>query len=186
MKEYIFKNYYNTKQDVMNWMLKSTDQVKFDDKYLVAQLDQMNAYMVLLTPLLPEPTQSEWKEDLVHLSHIIMDQFYSPADNICFLNSNRPQDKDLVYTAVDFGHTIKAMWMIRWTGLLAGDANLVQFAETNGRRVLERAYMSQLGTWVGGLMKGGDLNYDIDWWVYDELDQFTAMMALSNPSLAAY
>ena len=186
VKDYIFKNYYNADQDMINWMLKSTDQVKFDDKYLVAQLDQMNAYMVLLTPLLPEPAKSEWKKDLVHLSHIIMNQFYSPDDNICFLNANKPQDKDLMVTAVDFGHTIKAMWMIRWTGLLAGDDELVQFAETNGIQVLERAYLSQLGTWAGGLKIGGDLNDAIDWWVYDELDQFTATLALSDPSLAAY
>lgn len=185
-KDYIFKNYYNADQDVMQWMLKSNNQAKADEKHLTAQLDQMNAYMVLITPLLPEPTQSQWKSDLVHLSHIIINQFYSPRDNICFLSDNTPQDKNLQDTGVDFGHTIKAMWMIRWTGLLAGDSELVNFAETNGRKVLERAYLADRGTWAGGLRQGGDLNYDIDWWVYAELDQFTATLALSDPSLEAY
>jgi mannose/cellobiose epimerase-like protein (N-acyl-D-glucosamine 2-epimerase family) len=186
VKDYIFQNYYNSGQDVMQWMLKSTNQTKADSKMLVAQLDQMNAYMVLITPLLPEPTQSQWKSDLVHLSHIIIDQFYVPEENICFLSDNIPQDKMLQDTGVDFGHTIKAMWMIRWTGLLTGDGELKDFAETNGRRVLERAYLADQGTWAGGLKQGGDLNYDIDWWVYAELDQFTATLALGDPTLTAY
>jgi len=186
VKDYIFKNYYNASQDVMNWMLKSNNQARADDKQLVAQLDQMNAYMVLLTPLLQEPTQSQWKKDLVHLANIIINHFYSLQDNICFLSDNSPQDKMLQDTGVDFGHTIKAMWMIRWTGLLTGDSDLVQFAETNGRRVLERAYLADQGTWAGGLKQGGDLNYDIDWWVYAELDQFTATLALRDPSLETY
>jgi len=186
VKDYTFKNYYNPDQDVLKWMLKSNDQAKSDDKLLVAQLDQMNSYMVLLTPLLPEPTQSEWKKDLVHLSHIIINTFYSPKENICFLTANSPQDKDLQFTDVDFGHTMKAMWMIRMTGLLAGDTELVKFAETNGRRVLERAYLADKGTWAGGLKKGGGLDYDQSWWVYAELDQFSATLALTDPSFAVY
>ena len=33
-----------------------------NDLRLVAQLDQMNTYLVLLTPMLSEPFQSEWKD----------------------------------------------------------------------------------------------------------------------------
>jgi len=75
-----------------------------EDKALVDQLDQMNTYLVLLTPLLPEPTRSEWKEDLVRLSKVMMDEFYSPTDKLFFLAANKPSDKDLATTPTDFGH----------------------------------------------------------------------------------
>ena len=79
VKNYIFDKYYNSSLGAMQWMLASSSGVSFDDKRLVAQLDQMNTYLVLLTPMLPEPFQSEWKANLLRLCHEIIDQFYSPG-----------------------------------------------------------------------------------------------------------
>jgi hypothetical protein len=54
VKNYMFDKYYNVSLGAMQWMLTSSADTKFDDKLLVAHLDQMNTYLVLLTPLLPE------------------------------------------------------------------------------------------------------------------------------------
>jgi hypothetical protein len=65
-KEFIFKTYYNSDLDLLQWHLQDGNDGKALDKELVAQLDQLNAYMLLLTPILPEPYQTEWKHDMIN------------------------------------------------------------------------------------------------------------------------
>ena len=48
----------------MRWVLQANWSDRSDDKRLVAQLDQRNAYLILLTPTLPEPLQTESKQTL--------------------------------------------------------------------------------------------------------------------------
>src|SRR5262249_39459071 len=90
VKNYIFDKYYNPSLGAMQWMLTSSGGVSFDDKRLAAQLDQMNTYLVLLTPMLPEPFQSEWKASLLQLCHVMIDQFYSPGEPLFFLSRHAP------------------------------------------------------------------------------------------------
>jgi hypothetical protein len=92
VKNYIFDKYYNPSLGAMQWMLSSSSDGKFDDKRLAAQLDQMNTYLVLLTPLLPRQFQVEWKASLLRLCRVIIDQFYSPTERLFFPSGNRTQD----------------------------------------------------------------------------------------------
>lgn len=55
------------------------------------------------------------------------------------------------------------MWMIRYTGLLTGETDLVDFAERNGTRVLARAYQESAGAWASGAKAGGELDLDKSW-----------------------
>jgi mannose/cellobiose epimerase-like protein (N-acyl-D-glucosamine 2-epimerase family) len=185
-KEFIFKNYYNSGHDLLQWQLQDGNGGNALDKRLVAQLDQLNTYMLLLTPILPEPYQTEWKEDMVKLSKVMISQFYSPEENLFFLSANVPSDQDIQQSKVDFGHTIKAMWMIRMIGLLTSESSLVSFVNENAPKVLERAYLSESGSWGSGIERGGSINIDKNWWVYNELNQFTASFALENSSLTFY
>jgi mannose/cellobiose epimerase-like protein (N-acyl-D-glucosamine 2-epimerase family) len=184
VKNYIFDNYYNPSLGAVQWLLESNGGDKFDDKHLVAQLDQMNTYLVLLTPLLPEPAQTEWKSSLLLLSHVMIDQFYSPADRLFFLSANKPEDTMLSTSGTDFGHNAKALWMIRWTGRITGDSDLVAFAEDNARTLFPRAYLDDCGCWAEGLFPGGTLDLDKSWWIYAELDQLAGTLALADPSFA--
>lgn len=186
VKEYIFENYYNPDLNALQWTLASDGETNPLDKRLVAQLDQLNAYMVLITPLLPEPEQTRWKQDMLRLAHIMLDEFYSPEDNLFFLTANTPDEVNSQVAETDFGHTIKAMWMIRSVGLLAGDPELVTFAETNGAKVLSRAYLLDSGAWALSVLQGGAINPDKDWWTYAELDQFASTLALKDPAQASY
>jgi hypothetical protein len=141
--------------------------------------------MVLLAPILPEPYASQWKQSLFHLSRTLIDQFYSAQENLFFTHATTERDKDIRVTSVDFGHTIKSFWMIRWTGLLYGDEELVRFAEENGARVLERAWLADSGSWASRVTPSG-LDLSKEWWIYAELDQFAATMALKDQELSRY
>jgi uncharacterized protein (TIGR03437 family) len=160
-----------------------------DSKQLVADLDQMNTYLVLLTPTLSEPYQAQWKQTLTMDAQSILGTYYSPGDNLFFLQADTPQEMDINYTGVDVGHSSKALWMLRWTGLLTGDQGLVGFAEANARRLLDRAYMPETdgsGSWAQGVLQGGAQDQDKTWWVYAELDQLSGTLALSDVAAGRY
>jgi mannose/cellobiose epimerase-like protein (N-acyl-D-glucosamine 2-epimerase family) len=185
-KNFIFKTYYNPRLNLLQWQLEDGNDGKALDKHLTAQLDQLNAYMLLLTPILPEPHQTEWKQDMVRLVKSILSQFYSPQENLFFLLANSLRDRDAQKTGIDFGHTSKAMWMIRMVGLLTKDESLVTFVNNFGPQVLERAYLPESGSWSNGIKPGRIIDRNKDWWVYAELNQFAASLALERPSLTAY
>jgi hypothetical protein len=116
----------------------------------------------------------------------MIDHFYSPQENLFFLFANSPKDQDLQQTGADFGHTIKAMWMLRMIGLICDEPSLVLFTNENGPKVLERAYLSDSGSWGSRVQAGGNIEIDKEYWIYAELDQFTASIALEKPSLVSY
>jgi hypothetical protein len=93
----------------LRWQL--SDKSKPDSKGLVAQLDQMNSYLVLLAPILPEPTQREWKQSLTQLAKGMIKEFYSRTDKLFFKDANQPSDISLATSGTDFGNNAKALWM---------------------------------------------------------------------------
>ena len=180
IKNYIFNNYYNPTIGSMRWTLVS------EEKHLVAQLDQMNTYLILLAPILPNDAAKDWKFTAHSLAEMMIYNFYSFDDHLFFLNANQPSDVSLATAGTDFGHNSKANWMIRWTGLMNGDADLVAFAEDNASRFFPRAYLPDNGSWAEGLNPGGSLDINKSWWIYAELDQFAGTLALRDPSFAQY
>lgn len=187
VKDYILSQYYRDDLGVLQWMLADNGASKAGQRKLTAQLDQMNAYMVLLAPVLPADARADLEWALRVLCSIMIRNFYSEKENVFFLQVDKPGDLDLEQTGVtDFGHSIKAMWMIRQTGLMTGDEDLVRFAEENGRRILDRAYLEGDGSWASGPLKGGALDIDKSWWIYCELDQFAGTLALKDPLAAKY
>jgi uncharacterized protein (TIGR03437 family) len=180
IKQYIIGSYYNPSLGAMQWMLQNNGDQRFDQKQLVADLDQMNTYLVLLAPILDEPYRTQWKQTLALLTRSMLGVYYSPGDNLFFTSANTPQDTDLSATGVDFGHSSKALWMIRWTGLILGDAGLVSFAESAGRKLFDRAWLPEDGSWAKGVLKGGEIDENKNWWIFAELDQYSATLALTD------
>jgi hypothetical protein len=185
-KEFIFEKDYSSEKGTLRSQLQDKEDENKWEKKIVSYLDNLNGYMLLLTPILPEPYQTEWKRDMQKLSKLMLDRFYSPKENLFFLTAGSPHDQDIQQTDVDFGHTIKAMWMMRMVGLLSDDSSLVSFVNENGPKVLERAYLPESGSWASGIKRGGHIDLDKDWWIYAELNQFTASLALEFPSLMSY
>jgi len=189
IKNYIFSSYYNPSLGANQWLLANDSGTLADSKQLVADLDEMNTYLVLLTPTLSEPYQTQWKQTLTMDAQSILGTYYSPEDNLFFLQADTPQEMDINYTGVDVGHSSKALWMLRWTGLLTGDQGLASFAQANARRLLDRAYMPESdgsGSWAQGVLQGGAQDQDKTWWVYAELDQLSGTLALSDVAAGSY
>lgn len=185
VKKYIFEKYGSAPGAIL-WQPTLNTGTLREDKELVAQLDQMNTYLVLLTPMLPEPIQTEWKGSLLRLSNVMIDQFYSAPDKLFFQSANNPEDRVFAKTGTDFGHTAKALWMIRFAGLITGANNLVTFAQDNARALLARAYLQDCGCWAGGIQPGGNLDLNKVWWTYAELDQLAGTLALRGPQFVHY
>jgi len=185
VKSYIFEK-YSVPSGALQWQLVFRVGAIREDMQLVAQLDQMNTYLVLLAPILPDEVQREWKASLVRLAKVMIDQFYSPGEKLFFRSANRPIDKDLTTTPTDFGHSAKALWMIRWTGLLTGNKDLVDFAQDNARSLLARAYIADCGCWASGVLPGGSVDINKSWWIYAELDQLAGTLALTDPKFRQY
>jgi uncharacterized protein (TIGR03437 family) len=186
VKDYIFSNYFNQSMGTMQWQLSGASAYQ---KHLVSDLDQMNTYLVLMAPLLPEPYQTQWKQTLTMDARSILGTFYSPSENLVFLMADTPQQRDLAYTGIDVGHSAKALWMIRFAGQITGDRGLVNFAEARTRGLFERVYIPEAdgsGSWAGGVQAGGALDRNKNAWVYCELDQLAGTLALVDVELGRY
>jgi mannose/cellobiose epimerase-like protein (N-acyl-D-glucosamine 2-epimerase family) len=186
VKNYVFSRYHNPQLNALKWLLADNGGTRASEKRLVAQLDQMNAYMVLLTPLLAEPYRAEFRRDLHLLTRVMREEFWNGHEGLFFLNANRDADLDPAQSATDFGHNIKAMWMIRFAGRLYPDPELVNFAETEGKRILDRAFLPANGSWANGVRAGGSTDTNKSWWIYAELDQFAASLGMTDPDAARY
>lgn len=187
VKQYIFDSYYDADSDLLTWVLQnSPDGDKTNQKELVAQLDQVNGYMLLVTPLLKDPHRSEWEKDLVHLARIMIDQFYSPEQNLFWGTLTDDKSKSLGSRHTDFGHSSKAFWMIYQTGKWTGDDELVSFAQAGASRLLKKAYIPLSNSWASRLDEKGDLDVNKEWWIYAELDQTAASLALRDAAQAVY
>jgi mannose/cellobiose epimerase-like protein (N-acyl-D-glucosamine 2-epimerase family) len=153
---------------------------------LVDTLDQLNTYVVLIGSVLPPEQQGAWKRDMVALSRQLVDGFYSPAENLFFKESLPPEERRLGRADNDFGHTLKSLWMIRMVALATGDSERVRFTEEQGRRALARAFLPDSGSWASSVRPDGTLETNKEWWIYAELNQFAASVAMSNPSVGEF
>ena len=186
LKDHIFSKYWNAQWGMLMWVAKDEKHGEDTRKELVAQLDQINAYMLLLTPILPEPYQAQWKKDLVRLAYVMIEQYFAPEQHLFWGTIHRAQDKHLGSRHTDFGHTAKALWMIDRIGTLAGDRSLVDFAKSEAAEVLRRAYIPSSGSWGSRPQDGGGLDQGKEWWIYAELDELAATLALSDPAFGRH
>jgi mannose/cellobiose epimerase-like protein (N-acyl-D-glucosamine 2-epimerase family) len=202
VKNYIFDTYYNKEWDLIAWVRKGYQEILYPDgktlevspeqRELVAQLDQVYAYMMLLTPILPEyvpnttiPLKKTWEDDLVHLATIMSEQFYTPDKNIFWGAITDSEIKKLGTDHTDFGHSIKTLWLIYTIGKVTGHYEFVLFAQEAAPKILEKAYLAD-GTWGRRVNLNGTVDPDKEWWILAELDQVAATFSLRDPSYAKY
>ncbi len=179
VKDYIFANYYDQNTNLVSWYMNKN---KKQSKELVATLDQINAYMLCLAPIIPDeyhgrPLRQEWKANLEDMAHAIIKEYYSPSHKLFW----GTDDKRIGARHVDYGHSIKSFWMIYQIGKLVNNHDLISFVETEAPALLEKAYISQTGSWAS---RPGDQGKE--WWIYAELDQMAATLSLANKSYAKY
>jgi mannose/cellobiose epimerase-like protein (N-acyl-D-glucosamine 2-epimerase family) len=153
---------------------------------LVSQLDQINAYMLLLAPLLDDGEVARaWQRDLVLLARVVKDRFFAPEHGMFWGTVHDPAGRRLGSRHTDFGHSMKSLWMLYLTGQLPGQRDLVEFARPLVAPLLERAAQPS-GCWASGLGPDGALDRGSQWWIFAELDQAAATLAGREPSPAPY
>jgi mannose/cellobiose epimerase-like protein (N-acyl-D-glucosamine 2-epimerase family) len=189
IEQYIRRNYYDPRLGLYRLRLQGPAA---DQRDLVAQLDQVNAYMLLLSRLLPLPYQAQWRAELAQIAQIIRGRFYDARSAMFVGTLAAPKAQaacifDRVDT--DFGHTVKAYWMLYLSGRVLHDGGLEKFAAARVPGLLRRAYLGDSGSWATQPTcdgRDGGLNRTSTWWMSAELDQSALTFGLTNPHLLSY
>jgi mannose/cellobiose epimerase-like protein (N-acyl-D-glucosamine 2-epimerase family) len=185
LKRHIFTEYWNPEWQALRWVKKESPDGEHLRQELVAQLDQVNAYLLLLTPILPESDRREWTAELKRLADTMVRDYHDPGQHLFWGTIHNSAQKKLGSRHTDFGHTAKAYWMLERIGRLTSDQGLTDLATTGARAVLKQAYLPDSGTWGSRLRPDGTVDPGKEWWIYAELDQLAETLALTDPAQAA-
>lgn len=182
-KDFIFRVYMDEGRGYLTWKPR---HMKDPEVQIVAQLDQLYAYMLMVTPSLPEPYQTEWKKDMKRIVDILITQFYSEEYGFFWGVDSEAHSQQLGTDHTDFGHSIKTFWVILKVGELLGEPYYINFARPKIHRILEEAYIEETGSWARRFDEKGELDIDKEWWILAELDQACEILALNDPSYYRY
>jgi mannose/cellobiose epimerase-like protein (N-acyl-D-glucosamine 2-epimerase family) len=153
---------------------------------LVSQLDQINAYMLVLMPLLEDAaTAAAWRHDLLLLAHVVKEQYFAPELGMFWGRLDDPNEQQFGGRHLDFGHSMKSLWMLYLTGEATGERELVDFARPLVAPLLAKAAQAS-GCWASGFRRDGALDQGSQWWIFAELDQAAATLAGREPSALPY
>ena len=146
---------------------------------LVAQLDPMTAFLLLVQPALTEPARRDQAlGDLRTLALLLQRSFW--RDGIFWGSTG-----DIgVYQSnhTDFGHILKAYWALLQTDKRLSDHPLRGFLSQYAPATLTLAHDATNGRWAKLPLSPTVVRYGSDWWAYAESDQLAATLALHDPA----
>jgi mannose/cellobiose epimerase-like protein (N-acyl-D-glucosamine 2-epimerase family) len=191
LERYIMATYWEASPGppggMLRWVLADGDTPGDAQRQeLVAQLDQINAYMLLLDPLLEDAAiAAAWREDLLRLARVIQYRYFAPERGMFWGTLQAPDSRNLSARHNDFGHSMKALWMLYLTGQRTGEHDLVDFARPLVAPLLARAAQPS-GCWASGQRDDGSLDAGSQWWIFAELDQAAATLAGREAAASPY
>lgn len=142
---------------------------------LVAQLDPINAFMLLVQPVLSEEARrQQFLDDMLGLGDVMVERFW--ADGIFW--GVHDQQGQFRARHVDFGHTLKSYWMLYMLARRAPRADWYALVEEHGVAWLQKAFDAENGRWAKRPIAPDTVEYGSDWWVYAEADQFAASLSM--------
>jgi len=181
-QQYIFSHY--KEGNYLRWVNQDfTDLEEVNlttQKELVAQLDQINAYMLIATTVLEPKYRKIWLDDMLLLAHTMKDEFFNAENNIFWGRIDDESYKKLNQPHVGFGHAIKTLWMMYIIGNRFKIQDLSHFALKHMPQIFREAYSEELHTWIEKKFADGFMGTDRVWWIHDELDQAAATLSLIN------
>ncbi|MCC7387092.1 MAG: AGE family epimerase/isomerase [Deltaproteobacteria bacterium] len=140
---------------------------------LVAQLDAVNAFLLLSQPVLSSETRrAQALADLETLSQTMIDLFW--ADGIFWGVSTKKGQYGTRH--VDFGHTLKSYWMLLQVDKRLAAHPFRSFVLENVHHWITRAYDATNGRWAKRPTSASTVEYGSDWWIYAEADQLAATL----------
>ena len=184
-KNYIFDKYQKDNQ--LRWINEDFSDMEEShlaaQKELVAQLDQINGYLLITTTVLDPKNREAWLKDMLMLANTIKNDYFSEDENLFWGRIDRPECKKLGQPHVDFGHTIKTLWMMYLIGKRFDEKELMDFAHQHMPQVFKEAYDQDMKTWIEKKLHYNEPEKGRDriWWVHNELDQAAATLALVEP-----
>lgn len=197
LQDHLFTAYLDEPNQRLTWFPAS--RTKDQQVELVAQLDQLNAYLVLLAPWLTGQQQALWHQRMAWLAQGLVRDFYAPAEGRFYGYLHDDSGKLPSARHADFGHSGKSFWMLYLTGRQLGDPLLTKLAEAGLTNLLARAYREdQLKNLPVPLPEGADGSQQVGWWgdrdgengsawwEYAELDQAAATLGLENATPRRY
>lgn len=142
---------------------------------LVAQLDPVNAFLLLAQPVLSEESRrAQVLQDLETLAQTMIDLFWQ--DGIFWGVSTKKGQYGTRH--VDFGHTLKSYWMLLQIDKRLPDRPFQPFLTDHVHTWVERAYDQENGRWAKRPTSATAVEYGSDWWIYAEADQLAATLDL--------
>jgi mannose/cellobiose epimerase-like protein (N-acyl-D-glucosamine 2-epimerase family) len=188
LERHVMKEYWDASLGpggMLRWVLADGDTPGDSLRQeLVSQLDQINAYMLLLAPLLEDPAAAAaWQRDLLALAGVIKDRYFAPEHGMFWGVLHDPAQRKLGGRHTDFGHSMKALWMLYLVGQATARPDLVAFARPHVAPLLARAAQPS-GCWASEVRTDGSLSRGSQWWIHAELDQAAATLALREPAAA--
>jgi mannose/cellobiose epimerase-like protein (N-acyl-D-glucosamine 2-epimerase family) len=185
LEQHIFSTYFDEAAGMLRWVREAGAAGKPDQLELVAQLDQLNAYLLLLTPLLDEPHRSRWRGHIATLARALRERFHAPEHGLFWGAIHEPGRRALGTHHTDFGHSIKALWMLYLAGGQLDDPELATFAKRGADALIARAFAPS-GCWASGVDAQDRVDPSSSWWTFAELDQTSATLALVDRTQARY
>lgn len=203
VRRHVFASYWSDEWTMLRWTLEDAGDDTRDRKELVAQLDQINAYMLLMLPILEPPARGAWEADLRRLVGAMLRDFHDPARKRFYGYIHDEKGRLWGERHNDFGHTTKAYWMLLLAGQKLNEKEWAESAEAGLDDCLKSAFVAKnikdAPAWqVPVMQRAADRegNYHvwankpdgigIAWWEWCELDQAAATMALGDPKYRSY
>lgn len=148
---------------------------------LVAQLDAINAFMLLSQPVLHEEARrTQLLGDLRVLSQTLIDTFWQ--DGIFWgVHTKKGQYGS---RHADYGHTLKSYWMLLQVDKRLDDRPFQAFLEQHVRKWSEHALDPFNGRWASRPVDADVSAYGSDWWIYAEADQLAATLDMGGAGYA--
>ena len=144
---------------------------------LVAQLDPVTAFLLLVQPVLTDPLRrDQLLGDLRTVATLLRGAFWK--DGIFWGSTGAIGSYGTNHT--DFGHILKAYWALLQIDKRLDDHPLHDFLAENAPATLTLALDTTYGRWAKRPTSRTDVAYGSDWWAYAESDQLAATLALGD------
>lgn len=145
---------------------------------LVAQLDPITAFLLLVQPVLTDPARrAQLLGDLKTLATLIQTSYWK--DGLFWGSTGVIGQYNTDHT--DFGHILKAYWALTQVDKRLADHPLRSFLATAAPASLTFAYDAPNGRWANRPFSATKVYYGPDWWEAAEANNLAATLALQDP-----
>ncbi|MCA9515851.1 MAG: AGE family epimerase/isomerase, partial [Myxococcales bacterium] len=142
---------------------------------LVAQLDAVNAFMLLVQPVLTDPSDRQrFLASLRTLGDVMVRDFHQ--DGLFWGVSTNKGKYGTKH--VDFGHILKSFWMLLEVDKRVASHPFHELVMDEVYAVVDRAWDSANGRWAKRPTSATAVEYGSDWWIYAEEDQIAGVLDL--------